>query len=196
MSSFEENTQRSIAISVGLNNSATLAAALARGDGDATSGTVLSDFASIAAVVVPLVLEHHGLKALSETEALDALTGQFGAVAVTNVAGTPNAFTPVAAYTNVAGYGNITPAQPANHTAQPSAIPGASDPDAMWRDFFNDQSGWFDNRFNKKNANGPDYKSKKFKQAGTNYPEGLWLTGMYPLTPWVRAELVSRGIIQ
>jgi hypothetical protein len=64
----------------------------------------------------------------------------------------------------------------------------------LWRDFLGDPSGWYDNRVGKKNPSGPDFASKKHLNE-KGFKEGLWLTGKFPLTAWVKTELQQRGYI-
>jgi hypothetical protein len=174
LSNFEEDKQRSIAISVALNNSATLAAALV--DADSTADTVLGDYANISSTLVALVLDHHGIGTTrAETIVSDVFPGS----------------TPVQQWP---GSASPNPAQVPIVIAMPAAIPGAKDPDWLWRDFLGDPSGWYDNRVGKKNPSGPDFASKKHLNE-KGFKEGLWLTGKFPLTAWVKTELQQRGYI-
>lgn len=72
------------------------------------------------------------------------------------------------------------------NTDRPAPIPGATGgngkKDAAWQAFFADPSAYYDNRVNKRNPNGPDFKHK---QSG----EGLWLGGQYPAPAWVLQRL-------
>ncbi len=65
--------------------------------------------------------------------------------------------------------GGPPPATPA-----PAAAPGSDD--ALWRDLFENFGEWYDNRLDKKSANGPDFKSKKIVDPkNPKYKAGLWL---------------------
>lgn len=77
----------------------------------------------------------------------------------------PRAFDPQAAYeARQAAFG-----QP----VQPSPVPGVEDGDpataALWRQYFNDPSAFWDNRRDKRNPKAPDFKAK-------NGGEGLWIS--------------------
>jgi hypothetical protein len=64
--------------------------------------------------------------------------------------------------------------------AGPAPVPGAgsSDVDLQWRDYFRNPGDYWDNRQNKTNPNGPDFKKKVGKFAGPeekrNAP-ALWI---------------------
>jgi hypothetical protein len=185
LSNFEEDKQRSIAISVALNNSATLAAALV--DADSTADTVLGDYANISSTLVALVLDHHGI---GEKRAVDIVSDVFPGSTILRAGTVPNT-------TDLTQ--PIYPPQAAQQPQQagtpvPAVIPGAKDPDWLWRDFLGDPSGWYDNRVGKKNPSGPDFASKKHLNE-KGFKEGLWLTGKFPLTAWVKTELQQRGYI-
>lgn len=60
---------------------------------------------------------------------------------------------------------------------------GGSKVDQEWQALFNNPSGYYDNRQDKKSPNGPDFKNK---QTG----DGLWLNGKYgPAPQWVLDRL-------
>lgn len=66
--------------------------------------------------------------------------------------------------------GSDVAAKPA---AKPRALPKGDDKVAAWQDVIDNPSSWFDNRTDKKNPKGPDFKGKNNGQfAGV----GLWLS--------------------
>ena len=78
-------------------------------------------------------------------------------------------------------------APPAPPQAQPAPVPGLGQggntkKDAAWRDYFANPGAYYDNRVDKQNPNGPDFKHKQTK-------EGLWLGGRYPAPAWVLQQL-------
>jgi hypothetical protein len=87
----------------------------------------------------------------------------------------------------------VTPIQsaPSFTPAGPAPIPGASDGDpkiaALWTQFFNDPSRFWDNRKDKRNPRGPDFKSKN------NSDDALWIVGKGNPS-WVPAQLAQRGL--
>jgi hypothetical protein len=76
------------------------------------------------------------------------------------------------------------PVHPATQPAQPAPIPGAtkSKKDLAWEAYFANPGDYYDNRGNKRNPAGPDFKHK---QTG----EGLWLGGQFPAPAWVLQRL-------
>jgi hypothetical protein len=67
-----------------------------------------------------------------------------------------------------------------NPTNGPAPIPGAgsSDVDLQWRDYFRNPGDYWDNRQNKTNPNGPDFKKKVGKFAGPDEKRNapaLWI---------------------
>lgn len=76
------------------------------------------------------------------------------------------------------------PPAPQYQASVPSPIPGAtkSKDDVKWEAYFAAPHDYYDNRGNKKNPAGPDFKHK---QNG----DGLWLGGRYPAPQWVTQRL-------
>lgn len=73
---------------------------------------------------------------------------------------------------------------------------GDGDPqmDALWREFFADQSAFYDNRNNKKNPAGPDF-AHKTKTDAKGYKQGLWIVDRFGKNPsWVAAALQQAGL--
>ena len=112
---------------------------------------------------------------------------QYGAQAAPQA---PQAFTPAAqpgpfdsGQQNVvqAPFGQQAPQQQGQNF-QPQQAPGSSNPDdAKWQALFSNPNGYYDNRQDKRNPNGPDFKPKN----GTP-GEALWLKGKYGNAPqWV-----------
>lgn len=69
----------------------------------------------------------------------------------------------------------------------PAPVPGLSSggnskKDAAWRDYFANPGNYYDNRVDKRNPAGPDFKSK-------TTGDGLWLGGKYPAPQWVLDKL-------
>jgi len=67
-----------------------------------------------------------------------------------------------------------------NPTNGPAPVPGAgsSDVDLQWRDYFRNPGDYWDNRQNKTNPNGPDFKKKVGKFAGPDEKRNapaLWI---------------------
>lgn len=89
------------------------------------------------------------------------------------------------------GSGSMPPPPPPSAGVPPTPVPGAaqgghSKKDQAWRDYFANPLGYYDNRANKKNPKGPDFKHK---QTG----EGLWLGGQHPAPDWVLQRLTGSG---
>ncbi len=85
---------------------------------------------------------------------------------------------------------SFQPPPPPGAGAPPAPVPGVtqgsnSKKDQAWRDYFANPSDYYDNRVDKRNPKGPDFKHK---QSG----EGLWLGGTYPAPAWV-AERLNMG---
>lgn len=82
-------------------------------------------------------------------------------------------------------------AQPAPVPAAPASIPGATDGDpqtaALWQEFFQDPTRWWDNRTGKRNPKAPDFKHKD------NGDKALWLTGNKNPS-WVAGQLAAIGM--
>lgn len=65
----------------------------------------------------------------------------------------------------------------------PGTAQGGDKVTLLWQDYFNNPSGFYDNRNDKRNPNSPDFKRK-------SDGEGLWLTGKYGNAPdWVFQRL-------
>lgn len=78
-------------------------------------------------------------------------------------------------------WGQQAPQQAAPQGQNFQAAPGVqgSKADQEWQALFNNPSGFYDNRQDKKSPNGPDFKNK---QSG----DGLWLNGKFgPAPQWV-----------
>lgn len=73
---------------------------------------------------------------------------------------------------------------------QPGQVlePGNSKTDQLWQEFFADPSQWHDNRANKRNPNGPDFRHKT-KKDENGYNLSLWIGGKYPAPAWVKQRL-------
>jgi hypothetical protein len=186
LSNFEEDKQRSIAVSVALNNSAVIVAALATHD--TTADDMIRDYATVSTSLVAIVLDHHGI---GEKRAVDIVSDVFPGATVVSTPEFQRALE--SARSDLQSPYQSAPAVQAG-TPVPAVIPGAKDPDWLWRDFLGDPSGWYDNRVGKKNPSGPDFASKKHLNE-KGFKEGLWLTGKFPLTAWVKTELQQRGYI-
>lgn len=78
-----------------------------------------------------------------------------------------------------------------SYTNVPPAIPGVQDGDpataALWNEFFNDPSKFYDNRRNKKNPKGPDFKHRD------DGDKALWVVGKKNPS-WVAARLAQAGL--
>ena len=88
------------------------------------------------------------------------------------------------------------PVAAAPAAAAPPAVPGvAQNPEEeLWKAFFADPSAWYDNRFDKKNPNGPDFKSKTIPQPDNpQYKAGLWIGGRTQ-PAWVGPQLEAIGM--
>lgn len=186
--SYEDDRQQSIAISVGINNAAILAAA---------TDNPFGAFAENVETCIEIVLQMHEKFALQKAQeafpgsTVQAPVQQFGPATqpFPQTAAAP-AYTP-------------PPAAP----VVPQAIPGASDGDpetvANWQDFLHAyQSGkvapafgaaaqgqWFDNRAGKRQGS-PDFK-KKGAQGETT--PALWLQGKKNPS-WLPAALQQVGL--
>lgn len=103
-----------------------------------------------------------------------------------------------------AGTQAATPAEVQQHFGQaaqvPAAIPGAVDGDAekrakvaaLWQEFFQDPSKFYDNRYDKKHPQGPDFKHKD-KKNDKGQGLGLWRNDR--LNPdWVAPQLAAIGM--
>lgn len=94
-----------------------------------------------------------------------------------------------------AGTQAATPAEVQQHfgqTAQvPAAIPGVADGDAqvaaLWQEFFQDPSKFWDNRRDKRNPRAPDFKNKD------NGDKALWLNDKKNPS-WVAQQLAAIGM--
>jgi hypothetical protein len=80
-----------------------------------------------------------------------------------------------------------------NPTNGPAPVPGAgsSDVDLQWRDYFRNPGEYWDNRQNKTNPNGPDFKKKVGKFAGPDEKRNapaLWIDRKDTPT-WVHDQL-------
>lgn len=186
--SYEDDRQQSIAISVGINNAAVLAAA---------TDDPFQAFALNVETVIETTLQMHEKYALQAAQ--EAFPGstvqqapvqQFGPA--TASAAAPPAYTPPAPAPVVA----------------PAAIPGAADGDpetvANWQDFLMAyQNGkvapafgaaavgqWFDNRANKP-AGFPDFKKKGNKGEQTS---GVWLQSKKNPS-WLPTALQQVGLV-
>jgi hypothetical protein len=135
--------QLNINVSVGINNAAILAAA---------TDDPFKNFFEHAADVIEFVL---------------ATQVEYAAQA--NLGAAPAPAAPAPAYQQPSNVVSMPQAAP----AAPAPIPGAADGDpavaALWADYFANPSGWWDNRGNKKNPKGPDFKRKDGGQ-------GLWVS--------------------
>ena len=86
------------------------------------------------------------------------------------------------------------PTVPPTGTYPPPAPAGSdgSDVEALWREFFADQSKWWNNRADKTNPNAPDFKKKVSKDASPEEKKSapaLWINGRVPTPQWVKQAL-------
>lgn len=178
---FEDDRSRSININVAVNAAADITCAIIKANSEVnwTDENAADVFKSIAALTVASVLEVHGENALAA-----AFPGADLVPDVTNVVQLPQA---------------VTQAMPMQQVAAPAPIPGVQDGDpvvaALWQEYFQDPSKFYDNRNNKRNPAGPDFSHKVKKGADGKYAAGLWIQGRKGANPsWVAPQLAARGI--
>lgn len=78
-------------------------------------------------------------------------------------------------------------------TPQPAPVPGASSgrDDALWQEYFQDPTAWWDNRDSKRSPAAADF-AHKVKRNDKGYPLGLWLNGKFGSAPqWVLDRLAG-----
>jgi len=87
----------------------------------------------------------------------------------------------------------VAPPVPAAAGAGMPAVAGSQE-EGYWMNFFENPSSWWDNRFGKKNPNGPDFKSKEIPSPDNpQYKVGLWIGGRTQ-PAWVDAQLTAIGM--
>ena len=70
---------------------------------------------------------------------------------------------------------------------------GGHKDDHLWQNWFAQPGDWYDNQFDKKNPNGPDFKSKSIPDPkNAQYKAGLWIKDA---PPWAKAQLQAAGRI-
>jgi hypothetical protein len=123
----------------------------------------------------------------STAQAVEQLTQAFPGAQVVPTAAPPAATQPaVAPVVDVA-----TPPAPAASPAPAAAAP-SNDTEALWRDYFGNPTGWWDNRGDKTNPNAPDFKKKVDRNASADEKKNapaLWLNGKVPTPVWVKQAL-------
>jgi hypothetical protein len=87
--------------------------------------------------------------------------------------------------------GDVGPAFDSGHlNVQPTPVPGVQDGDpavaALWQQYFQDPSAFWDNRQGKRNPKAPDFKHR-------TSGEGLWIQSKKNPS-WVPAQLAQRGL--
>lgn len=177
MSSYENDRQQAIAISVGVNVTAELAK---------RSEDPFNAFAENVDWVVNSVLKLH------TDHAVEAVERAMPGTVHVDVPAPAAAIAPVAVPQPL----QAVPA-PVAPVAAPVAIPGAvnvaQDTESLWIEFFSDVNAgvwdrkWWDNRHNKRNPKSPDFKHRD------NSDKALWKVGK--ANPgWVTAALVQAGL--
>ena len=69
----------------------------------------------------------------------------------------------------------FNPAQAVYQGGPPASVQSSSPEEQLWIEYFNDPSQWFDNRVDKKNPKGPDFRHKSRKDPQSGYNVGLWM---------------------
>jgi len=134
-------------------------------------------FENIFARITPTIQEACGVEVIAKAfPGAEIVTG--------GVIGAPNTTYPTGQFQPVPTHVDPQPSQLVHHTG-PQNIPGVEDGDpevaALWNEYFQDPSKWWDNRKDKRNPRGPDFKQKDDGRA-------LWIVDK-KAPSWVRVRL-------
>lgn len=176
--SYEDTKSRQIAVSVGVQLAAELAAAAASSGQDP-----FALFEAYASGVVETVVNLQAEYAIK-----DSFPGTVTAAPVTIPPTAPTMpVAPVLAFR--------PPTAPV--AAAPVAIPGVTDGDpavaSLWVDFFDNQSSWYNNINGKRNPKAPDFKHKTQGTAETGN-KNLWINDKKNPS-WVANALRQNGLV-